>query len=280
MNNNFSKPLLSIENIVVKYPSSKGTFFRKNKNTFNAVDDVSLDVYPGESVGLVGESGCGKTTLSRTAVKLIQPTSGKIFFDGIDIASKKEKEIKHLRRYFQIIFQDPYASLNPKMTLFSILSEPLKEFGLTDKKNMLSEISALLETVGLSPKSIKKYPHEFSGGQRQRIAIARALACKPKLLIADEPVSALDVSVQAQIINLLSDLQTQMNLSILFVSHNLAVVKHICSRVIVMKDGKIVESNSTEEIFNNPSSNYTKTLISSIPIPDPAFRFKSEKNKI
>jgi len=274
------KPLLSIENIVVKYPSSKKKFFRRSKNTFNAVNNVSLEVFSGESVGLVGESGCGKTTLSRAAVKLIQPTSGKIFFNGIEIASKKEKEIKRLRQYFQIIFQDPYASLNPKMTLFSILSEPIKEFGITDKKNMLLEISALLEMVGLSPKSIKKYPHEFSGGQRQRIAIARALASKPKLLIADEPVSALDVSVQAQIINLLSDLQKQMNLSILFVSHNLAVVKHLCSRIIVMKDGRVVESNSTDEIFNNPASSYTKHLISSIPIPDPAFRFKTYKNTL
>ncbi|HJO96200.1 MAG TPA: ATP-binding cassette domain-containing protein [Victivallales bacterium] len=269
-----SSVLLELKNIKTHYTTkSRGGLFIKKTLITKAVNDVSLCISKGESVGLVGESGCGKSTLAKTILRLAPMTSGKIFFNNTDITSLKEREFKKLRKDLQIIFQDPYSSLNPRMTVKQIITEPLIEHNIFSKKKIFNEVITLMDLVGLSPKLINKFPHEFSGGQRQRVAIARALALKPKLLIADEPVSALDVSIQAQILNLLKDLQKKMNLSLLFISHNLAVVKYICPNIAVMKSGKIVEYGNRREIFKNSKHHYTKSLIQAIPSPFP-YKFK------
>lgn len=272
MNNFNDKVLLSAENIKTYFPVYKGLFVKKKTGYTKAVDGVSLSINSGETIGLVGESGCGKSTFARSILRLAPITSGKVWFQGVNLCDMHENEIRKVRKDFQIVFQDPYASLSPRMTIGSIIAEPLKEHNIVKKSELMDEVFRLLDIVGLSSKMLNKFPHEFSGGQRQRIAIARALALRPKLLVADELVSALDVSIQAQILNLISTLQKQMGLSLLFISHNLAVVRHICSKVAVMYAGRIVEYGTTSDIFDKPQNPYTRTLINSIPIPDPGYK--------
>jgi oligopeptide transport system ATP-binding protein len=231
---------------------------------------VSLDIFPGETLGLVGESGCGKSTLGRAIVRLTNPTSGQVLFRDRDLAHLSKRQMREHRRHLQIIFQDPYASLNPRMTVGEIVREPLDTFRLARGKQVHQRVQDLMETVGLSKRFIKRYPHEFSGGQRQRIGIARALAVEPDFIVADEPISALDVSIQAQILNLLEKLQREKNLTYLFISHDLRAVRHAANRVAVMYLGKIVEVANSNAIYDNPLMPYTKALISAVPIPDPA----------
>ena len=268
---------LEVKNIKTHFPIQKGSFFSKTVATVKAVDGVSLTLKQGEVLGLVGESGCGKSTLGRSILRLIEPTSGEIVFDGKEISSMDPKALRKERPQFQMIFQDPYASLDPRMTVFDTLSEPLLFHKIVSKDEVENEVQRLMKMVGLAPRFIHKYPHEFSGGQRQRIAIARALALRPKLIIADEPVSALDVSIQSQILNLLMDLRKELNLTMIFISHDLGVVKYLCDRVAVMYLGKIIELASSDELYANPLHPYTKALLSAIPLPDPQAEKKRER---
>jgi peptide/nickel transport system ATP-binding protein len=259
------KPLLSVQNLKTWYPV-KGSLFQPAKEFIKAVDDVSFDVYPGETLGLVGESGCGKTTLGRSIIRLIEPTSGKIFFDGTDILGLNKEKLREYRRSMQIIFQDPYSSLNPRLTVGQSILEPMQVHQVyQNNKQRKEKVMDLLEKVNLKSEHFNRYPHEFSGGQRQRISIARALGLEPKFIICDESVSALDVSVQAQVLNLLSELQEEFGLTYIFISHDLAVVKHIADRMIVMNKGKIEEIGDPDEIYLNPQKAYTKRLIDAIP---------------
>lgn len=262
--------LLEIKNLSKSFPIKSG-FFGKSKEFVHAVHDVSLNVAPGEIVGLVGESGCGKSTLGRTILKLIEPDRGEIFFNGMNITQLKPVAMRPLRKEMQIIFQDPYASLNPRMTIGQAIAEPLIIHKLVPRKKRQEHVEELLKMVGLSPEHYHKYPHEFSGGQRQRIGIARALSLNPKLVIADEPVSALDVSIQAQIINLLSDLQKKLGLAMIFIAHDLKVVEHISNRIVVMYLGRIMEALQATEL-NNAKHPYTRSLLSAVPIPDPTIK--------
>ena len=262
-------PLLQVNNLKTYFPLRKGVIIRRHAGYLKAVDDVSLTLNQGEILGLVGESGCGKTSLGRTLMRLIKPYAGSIILDGDHLENLNENELRPLRKKIQMVFQDPYASLNPRMTIYDILAEPLLIHKITNKKNLDEKIAKLMDRVGLARRFIKKYPHEFSGGQRQRIAIARAIAPEPKLIVADEPVSALDVSIQAQIINLLSNLSKEMGLSLVFISHDLSVVKHISNRIAIMYLGKIVETGPSDDVFENPKHPYAKALLSSIPLPDP-----------
>lgn len=258
-------PLLEIKNLCTWYPVKKG-IFGNSSATVKAVDNVSFELYPGETLGLVGESGCGKTTLGRSILRLVEPTSGSIFFEGQDITQLKTADLRRLRKDIQLIFQDPYSSLNPRMTIGNALMEPLQVHGLFNSaEKRKSFVQELLTLVDLKPEHLDRYPHEFSGGQRQRIVIARALALQPKLIICDESVSALDVSVQAQVLNLLRRLQQELGLTYIFISHDLAVVKHISDRMIVMNKGKIEEEGFPELIYENPQTAYTKKLIAAIP---------------
>ena len=255
--------LIKAKNLVKYFP------VEGSEDVVRAVDDVTFDIFPGETLGLVGESGCGKSTVGRCILRLYEPTSGEIFFEEQNITKLPTREMQRLRREMQIIFQDPYASLNPRLNIFATVSEPLKIHGIGNKSEQKDRVADLLKKVGLDPNYMRRYPHEFSGGQRQRIGIARALALNPKFIIADEPVSALDVSVQAQVVNLLQDLQGEFGLTYLFISHGLAVVEHISNRVAVMYLGKIVEIAEARELYKNPLMPYTKALLSAIPIPDP-----------
>ena len=255
--------LVGVRNLVKHFP------VEGSDDVVQAVDDVSFDIRSGETLGLVGESGCGKSTVGRCLLRLIEPTRGEVEFEGQNIVGLPAEKMRVLRREMQIIFQDPYASLNPRMTIRSIVSEPLKIHSIGNKTEQRERVADLLQKVGLDPKYADRYPHEFSGGQRQRIGIARALALNPKLIICDEPVSALDVSVQAQVVNLLQDLQSQLGLTYLFISHGLAVVEHISNRVAVMYLGKIVEIASSVDLYKSPLHPYTQALLSAIPVPDP-----------
>jgi len=265
--------LVEVRDLKKHFPIRKGILSRI-AGQVQAVDGISFTIEKGEILGLVGESGCGKTTAGRLIVKLIEPTAGEILFEGQDIANVTGGALRALRRDMQIIFQDPYASLNPRMAIGEIIGEPLLIHGLAQGKEIEERVSALLRTVGMEPFYHSRYPHEFSGGQRQRIGIARALALNPKLIVCDEPVSALDVSIQAQVINLLEDLQAKFKLTYLFIAHDLSVVKHISNRVAVMYLGKIVETARTRELFDHPLHPYTEALLSAVPIPDPTVERK------
>jgi len=257
-----------------KYFPIRGGIFSKIVGHVQAVDGVSFRISKGEIMGLVGESGCGKTTVGRLILGLYEPTAGEVRFEGANISKLSRQEMSNARRHIQIIFQDPFGSLNPRMTIGDIIGEPLHIHNIAKGKEKEERVVNLLETVGMSPRYMRRYPHEFSGGQRQRIGIARALALNPKLIVCDEPVSALDVSIQAQVINLLEDLQAKFGFTYLFIAHDLSVIKHISDRVAVMYLGKIVELADTEKLYNNPLHPYTEALLSAVPIPDPTLNRK------
>lgn len=261
--------ILSVRGLKKYFPITSGLLIQRQVGAVKAVDSVSFDVYKGETLGLVGESGCGKSTTGRTVLQLYRPTDGSVIFEGQDLTTMKGEALRRMRRRMQIIFQDPFASLNPRMTVGSIVSEPLLIHNVMKKNERQEYVENLLLKVGLNPYYINRYPHEFSGGQRQRIGIARALALNPSFIVADEPISALDVSIQAQVVNLLEDLQKELNLTYLFIAHDLSMVRHICDRVAVMYLGKIVELGSTDEVYDNPLHPYTQSLLSAVPIPDP-----------
>ena len=268
-----TEPILRVENVVKHYPLTRGIVFKKQVGSVRAVDGVSFDLFPGETLGIVGESGCGKSTLARLVMRLEDPTSGQIWFEGEDMATLGNKAMRSKRRDIQIVLQDPYTSLNPRMTVADIVGEPFDIHpSVVPKGDRKKAVQDLLDVVGLNPEHINRYPHQFSGGQRQRIGIARGLALRPKIIVCDEPVSALDVSVQAQVINLFESLQDEFNLTYIFIAHDLSVVRHISDRVGVMYLGKIVEIGDEASIYEHPSHPYTQALLSAVPVPDPVGR--------
>src|SRR5512142_859918 len=269
-------PLLEVRHVKKYFPIRKGVL-QGEVGRVHAVDDVSFAVREGETLGLVGESGCGKSTLGRTIVRLLEPTDGQIVFRGSRIEKLGPRHLRPLRREMQMVFQDPYASLNPRKRVGSIIGDPLKIHGLGDKKERKAQVEDLLETVGLSPEHYNRFPHEFSGGPRQRIGVARALALRPKLIVADEPVSALDVSIQAQMINLLEELQDEFRLTYVFIAHDLGVVRHVSDRIAVMYLGKLVELSPAEELYTRPIMPYTEALLSAVPVPDPDLADQRER---
>jgi len=272
--------LIEVRDLVKEFPIKGSYLVRRTLGAVHAVDGVSFDVRRGETFGIVGESGCGKSTTARLLLRLLQPTSGSVRFDGREIADLKPSQIKPLRREMQMIFQDPYSSLNPRRTIGTIISEPFVINGLYESKaERKRAVQDLMDTVGLNPEHYNRYPHEFSGGQRQRIGVARALALKPKLIVADEPVSALDVSIQAQILNLLRDLQRDLGLTLIFIAHDLSVVRHMCDRVAVMYLGKIVELAESDQLYTHPRMPYTGALMSAVPVADPSLA-ASKKRQI
>ena len=264
-------PLLSVQHLCKEFPVESGVFGKRfSKRAVHAVNDVSFDIYAGETFGLVGESGCGKSTTGRCIMHLTRPTSGTVLFEGKDVSKMSKKELKEMRRNMQFIFQDPYASLNPRMTIGEIVSEPLVIHNvMPDAKEREEYVRGLLDVVGLNPEHINRYPHEFSGGQRQRVGIARAFALKPKLIICDEPVSALDVSIQAQVLNLLNDLQKEYGTAYLFIAHDLSVVQHISDNIGVMYLGNMMEYADWKDLYDRPHHPYTQSLLSAVPVPDP-----------
>ncbi len=271
------EPLVEVKDLQIYFPVSAGIIFQRKVADVKAVDGVSFTVKRGETLGLVGESGCGKSTTGKAILQLIRPTAGTVDFEGTDLTRIKGRELRRFRRRMQMIFQDPYASLNPRMSVGSIIGEPITIHKLASGKAKKERVQSLLQTVGLNPYFANRFPHEFSGGQRQRIGIARALAVEPDFIVCDEPVSALDVSIQAQIINLLQDLQSQFNLTYLFIAHDLSVVRHISDRVAVMYLGHVMELTDRDSIFENPLHPYTKALMSAVPIPDPAIERKRDR---
>lgn len=261
--------ILEVQELIKYYPVKVGVIFQRSVGQVQAVDKVSFTIEKGQTLGLVGESGCGKTTTARVILRLIEATSGRVLFQGEDILRFSGQKLRRMRKEMQIIFQDPFASLNPRMTIGDIISEPLIVHSVGTRMERRRRTQELLKLVGLNPEHFNRYPHEFSGGQRQRIGIARALALKPKLIICDEPVSALDVSIQAQILNLLEDLQKEFNLTYLFIAHDLSVVRHICDQVAVMYLGKVMEMAERDALYREPNHPYTQSLLSAVPIPDP-----------
>jgi len=262
--------LLSVQGLKKYFPVYRGIVIQRQVNSVKAVDDITFDIYHGETLGLVGESGCGKTTTGRTILQLTRPTAGRVSFNGVDLALLKGRQLRTMRQHIQMIFQDPYASLNPRWTLSRIIGEPMRVHHLYSRSEQLARVQQLLELVQLNVLFFNRYPHEFSGGQRQRIGIARALASNPDFVVCDEPISALDVSIQAQVVNLLEELQERMGLTYLFIAHDLSMVRHIADRVAVMYLGKIVELADRLELYDHPLHPYTQALLSAVPIPDPA----------
>ena len=272
-------PLIEVKDLVKHFPLTKGIVLQREVAAVKAVDGVSFDVMEGETLGLVGESGCGKSTTARLLTRLLEPTSGSIIYKDRDIAHLSRREMKPLRRDMQMIFQDPYSSLNPRKTVGAIIGEPYVIHRIEkDERKRKGRVQELMEVVGLNPEHYNRFPHEFSGGQRQRIGVARAIALRPKLIVADEPVSALDVSIQAQIINLLAQLQHELGLTIVFIAHDLSVVRHVCDRVAVMYLGKVVELAGADELFDHPRHPYTGALMSAVPVPDP--RMARDKQRV
>jgi oligopeptide transport system ATP-binding protein len=269
--------ILRVDHLVKYFPITRGLIIQKQVGAVHAVDDISFEVKQGETLGLVGESGCGKSTTGRTILQLYSPTSGSVIFDGVDLVKIKGEELRHMRRKMQMIFQDPYASLNPRMTVGEIVGEPLIIHKIASQKETDERVDHLLELVGLNPSFASRYPHEFSGGQRQRIGVARALALQPALIVCDEPISALDVSIQAQVVNLLEDLQQQFTLTYLFIAHDLSMVRHISKHVAVMYLGALVEVTNRDELYLNPLHPYTQALLSAVPIPDPVADSKRQR---
>ncbi len=262
--------LVRVENLKKHFPITRGILIQRQVGAVKAVDGITFDIYRGETLGLVGESGCGKTTAGRTILLLYRPTAGRVFFDGVDLTALKGEQLRRMRRRMQMIFQDPFASLNPRMTLARIIGEPLRVHQLvSNRQEEIERVQELLRLVQLNPRFINRYPHEFSGGQRQRICIARALASNPEFIVCDEPISALDVSIQAQIVNLLEDLQDQLGLTYLFIAHDLSMVRHICDRVAVMYLGKVVELAPKDELYDHPLHPYTQALLAAVPVPGP-----------
>ncbi len=269
--------LVQVRHLKKYFPIHRGAILQRHVGNIKAVDDVSFDIYVGETLGLVGETGCGKTTVGRTLLRLYEPTAGQILFDGVDLATLKEGELRKMRQRMQMIFQDPYASLNPRMTVGSIIAAPLEVHGRLRGKAKRERVQQLLDLVGLNPDFVNRYPHEFSGGQRQRIGIARALAVNPDLIVCDEPISSLDVSIQAQVVNLLEELQDRLELTYLFIAHDLSMVRHISDRMAVMYLGKIMELADRDEIYQQPLHPYTQALMSAVPVPDPDIAQKRKR---